>query len=177
MATQPIGSRRSARAAPTGCASARYAVGVPRGALAPHGGESFVAESVARVLGAESLPIIRNIDGIGKKVDVRRYLREIVVGDDRAARALGEAGLVGDLLPMLVDIAVTGSGSTKISEVLSVLFADAVPAKAVRVALGLQTAAGLASPLDLPAVAASASVSVSVPDSASDSVSASVPDS
>jgi len=124
-------------------------------------------------MAAESLPIVRNIDGIGKKVEVRRYLREVAVSDERAARALAEAGLVGDLMPLLVDIEVTGSGSAKVSEVLTVLFADAIPAKAVRVGLGLRTGTGLASPLELETLR---SVPVSVSVSVSDSVSVSVPD-
>ncbi|HSQ61698.1 MAG TPA: hypothetical protein VLM85_00730, partial [Polyangiaceae bacterium] len=119
----------------------------------------------------ESLPIVRNIDGIGKKVEVRRYLREVAVSDERAARALAEAGLVGDLMPLLVDIEVTGSGSAKISEVLTVLFADAIPAKAVRVGLGLQTETGLASPLELESLrSVPVPVPVPVPDSDSESV-------
>ena len=151
--------------------TARYAVGIPRAALPSFGGEGYVASCVARAMAAESLPIVRNIDGIGKKVEVRRYLREVAVSDERAARALAEAGLVGDLMPLLVDIEVTGSGSAKVSEVLTVLFADAIPAKAVRVGLGLRTGTGLASPLELETLR---SVRVPVSDSVSDSVSVSV---
>ena len=92
-------------------------------------------ERAAAAMSAESLPLVRMIDGIGKKVDVRKYLREVSVGDARAARALDQAGLVGDLAPVFVEIAITPSGSAKISEAAEVLFGKETPVKAVRSAL------------------------------------------
>jgi len=153
--------------------TARYAVGVPRAALALHGGETFVRACIARTLAAETLPIVRNIDGIGKKVDVRKYLRDVSIEEDGALQAAGLVSVSRDLLPLVIEIAVTGSGSAKISEALAVLFPEALPAKAVRVGLGMRTPNGWISPLDLEplrAASASASASVSVSDAVSDAV-------
>jgi radical SAM family uncharacterized protein/radical SAM-linked protein len=125
---------------------AEYAVAVPRGALDSARAEERIAEAMA----AKELPLVRVIDGIGKKVDVRRYLREAALDDPRAHRAIERAGLVGDLAALFVEIAVTPTGSAKISEAVEVLLGAKTPAKAVRTALRC----GRRSPLDLEAVRA-----------------------
>ena len=111
--------------------TARYAVAIPRSVMS----EAEMSERAAAAMAAETLPLVRVIDGIGKKVDVRTYLRAVSVGDARAAKALERAGLVGDLAPVFVDIAVTPTGSAKISEAAEAVFGENVPVKAVRAAL------------------------------------------
>ncbi|HEY1957507.1 MAG TPA: TIGR03960 family B12-binding radical SAM protein [Polyangiaceae bacterium] len=120
---------------------AQYAVAIPRRAL----DESRAREAVAAALAAESLPIVRTIEGIGKKVDVRRYLRAAAWEDPRAQDAIERAGLAGDLAAAFVEIAVTPTGSAKISEAVEVIFGREIPAKPVRVAL----LGGQRSPLDV----------------------------
>jgi uncharacterized protein (DUF2344 family) len=110
--------------------TATYAVAFPRDAIGD------ATERVASALAAEALPIVRNIEGVGKKVDVRRYLRSLAWDDARAHDAIRRAGLVGDLAPLLVEVASTPQGSAKISEVVEVVFGPSMPFQAVRVSLG-----------------------------------------
>ncbi len=126
--------------------TARYAVAIPRSVLSAE----RAAERIDFAMRAESLPVVRNMDGIGKKIEVRRYLRAVRFDDAFARDAIARAGLVGDLAALFVEIAVTPTGSAKISEAIEVLFGAETPAKAVRAELSL---AGT-SPLDLDAVRA-----------------------
>jgi len=129
--------------------TARYVVGVPRAALEACGGESWLRERVEQARAAESLVVVRRIDGIGKKVDVREFLRSIDLGDTGAAHALARAGVVGDLLPLVVEVEIRGSGGVKIAEVVEAVCRDPeLPNRAVRVALGKRRPDGsVASPL------------------------------
>jgi radical SAM family uncharacterized protein/radical SAM-linked protein len=130
---------------------ARYVVGIPRGVIAPRGGEAWVQERIEQALAAAELPVVRRIDGIGKRVDVRDFLRVLAIAGEEGARALAAAGVVGDLLPLVVEVDVRGSGGVKITEVVESVFGDAeFPSRPVRVLLGKRTADGnVASPLDL----------------------------
>jgi radical SAM family uncharacterized protein/radical SAM-linked protein len=129
---------------------ARYAVGIPRTAIDALGGDARLRERVARALAASELPAVRRIDGIGKKINVREFLRSIDVAPD--ASLLDRAGIGGDLVTLAVEVEVRGSGGVKIAEVVEVVFGDAeVPHRAVRVELGTRRLDGsVASPLDLP---------------------------
>ncbi len=133
---------------------ARYVVGVPRAWLATRGGEAWLRARVEDALAAERLEVMRRIDGVGKRVDVRAFLRSAVVG--AAGEQLARAGLVGDLVPLAVDVDVRGSGGVKIAEVVEAVCASAdVPHRAVRVALGLRRPGYvLVSPLELDALRA-----------------------
>jgi len=120
---------------------ARYAVGIPRRAL---GSDDRLVEAVARVRAAENIRLIRRFErGLAKVVDAKRYLRAITPFDPRAAGFLEEAGIVGDLVPLLVDVSITGEGGVKIAEVMEALFgkteddAVGVPYHAVRAQMGL----------------------------------------
>ncbi len=135
---------------------ARYAVGIPARALAAVGGEARLAEEVARVLASEDVKVIRRFErGLAKSVDVKRFLRGIHLGDARAASFLGAARVAGDLVPLLVDVSITGDGAVKVSEVMEALFPkpadgeDALPFHAVRAELGLWHEGALVSPLEL----------------------------
>jgi radical SAM family uncharacterized protein/radical SAM-linked protein len=109
--------------------------------------EARLAEAQA---GLVSLVVLREIDGIGKKIDVLPYLLEVAVGEGRAE--LARAGIAGSLLPMRMRLRITGSGGTKPSEVIEALLGEREPAlRMVRTHLGL----GPLSPLDLDAVRAS----------------------
>jgi radical SAM-linked protein len=113
--------------------SARYVVAFARAALP--GGDAWLAERAAALLEASELPLVRRIDGIGKKVDVRPFLRGVRAGGERATRDVARAGLVGDLALLEVDVEIRGSGAVKISEVVEVLGGD-LPFRAVRTEMG-----------------------------------------
>jgi radical SAM family uncharacterized protein/radical SAM-linked protein len=133
-----------------------YVVGIPRIAVAPRGGLEWVAERIAAALASAELPVLRRIDGIGKRVDVRAFLRtiEATVPGGAGASALGRAGIVGDLIPVEVEVDVTNSGGVKIAEVVEAVFGSAdLPHRAVRTALGSRrTGAAVTSPLELGAL-------------------------
>jgi radical SAM-linked protein len=131
--------------------AARYVVGVPRVVLAERGGEEWLDQEIKRLLDATEHKILRRIDGIGKWVDVRAYLRGIT--RQETATALSQAGILGDLAGFRVDLEIRGSGAVKISEVVEALGAD-LPFRAVRVAMGtwLPSRLDIASPMDLVAV-------------------------
>jgi radical SAM family uncharacterized protein/radical SAM-linked protein len=115
-------------------ALARAAVEAPAGATA----EAWLAERCRAAMEATTLPIRRSIEGIGKTVDVRAFLERAEVGGEDAKRALDRAGICGDLVAIDVDVAITGSGAVKSSEVAAALLgADGVapPHRAVRVEL------------------------------------------
>jgi radical SAM-linked protein len=125
--------------------TARYAVGIPKSALT----EARMREEVARVLAADDVKVIRRFEkGLAKSIDVKRFLRSLSPCDDRAARFLDDARVAGDLLPLLVDVATTGEGSVKVSEVVEALFGE-IPFSAVRAELGKLEGDRIVSPLEL----------------------------
>jgi radical SAM family uncharacterized protein/radical SAM-linked protein len=125
--------------------AARYVLALPRAVVAERGGVAFVERSIEELLSKSELIVHRNIDGLGKKVDVRRYVRELRLGGERACEALSQAGLIGDLLPLDVVVALGPAGSAKAAEVVEALFGPSFPHKAVR----LQLLAGEHGPLDI----------------------------
>jgi len=145
--------------------SARYVVGIPRIVVEARGGLAWLRDRVESALRATELVVVRRIDGIGKRVEVRGFLRSIAVAggtspalrepgresDEHGASALALAGIAGDLVAVSAEVEVRGSGGVKIAEVVEAVFADAeLPARAVRVALGTRMADGsVASPLAL----------------------------
>jgi hypothetical protein len=114
-------------------------------------------------MAASELCVVRRIDGIGKRVNVRDFLRKMALGDEHA-ESLGRAGVAGDLAVISVDVDVRGSGGVKIAEVVEAVFDPELPHRAVRVSLGKRLADRVASPLDLPALRKPrTSVAVSAP--------------
>ncbi len=125
---------------------ARYVIALAESALVAHGGRPWLEERVQAFLDAETAPVRRNIKGIGKVVDVRSYVTALSVGDDDARALLTEAGLVGNMLPLEVEVRMGPSGATKVCEIVEAVTGDvAFPHQAVRTAL----LAGCASPLQL----------------------------
>ncbi|MCS6900551.1 MAG: TIGR03960 family B12-binding radical SAM protein, partial [Myxococcales bacterium] len=113
---------------------ARYALVYARSALPPRG-EVWLRERTAALLAADTLPVTRVIDQQSKQVDVRAYLRTIKVGSEAAQRAAARAGLVGDLVAVEVEVAITGSGAVKSSEVAEVLSGSDVYCRTIRMEL------------------------------------------
>jgi radical SAM-linked protein len=143
--------------------TARYAVAIAESTLASLGiaGQAWVEQRLAALFAAHEATIVRRIDGIGKKVDVRAFLRGARIGTPRARDSLARAGIVGAVVPLEVDLAITGGGAVKIAEFVEVLAgprgAD-LPFQAVRVALGAFRDGDATSLVDLAALRASAPV-------------------
>ncbi len=131
--------------------AARYVVAFPRSVIDPLGGEAWLRERIASA-GGRDLAVVRRIDGIGKRVDVRVYLRSIQPGGPSAAQALARAGMIGDFATLDVDVDVGNSGGVKITEVVEAVFRDDDLSHAsLRAELGRRVAGGtvIASPLDV----------------------------
>jgi radical SAM family uncharacterized protein/radical SAM-linked protein len=135
--------------------TARYVVGIPRSVLDALGGEAWLRDRMQAAMAAGSLVVVRRIDGIGKRVDVREFVRSLTVGDDGAVASLARAGIAGDLVALAAEVEVRGSGGVKIGEVVEAVTGDAeLPHRAVRVALGTVSGGVVVSPLELEALRA-----------------------
>jgi radical SAM family uncharacterized protein/radical SAM-linked protein len=151
--------------------TARYAIALPRSVLREHGGQAWLADRVAFALEAESLKMVRTIEGIGRWIDVRAFLRAMTLETAGARAAIEDAGFIGDFSVLQVDLEIRGSGAIKVSEVVSTLTGvNDFPHRAVRFALGawrpfpgiaadssIREGGTVISPLDLNAVRARAS--------------------
>lgn len=119
---------------------ARYVIALPVDAV----GATEVEERIARFLAETKHEVRREIEGVGKLVDVRAFVRTLAIG---GAESLARAGLVGRSLPLQVEVVFSQSGAVKVSEVVQALFGPGFPFLAVRTAL----LGGERSPLDLAA--------------------------
>jgi radical SAM family uncharacterized protein/radical SAM-linked protein len=127
---------------------ARYVVALAPSALTAIGGVSGLEERIAAFAAAESVRVHRKIDGIGKVIELKRFVTDVRLGDDAARADVRAAGIVGGIVPLSVSVKVGGDGSAKIAEVVEAITGDAsFPFKAVRVRLTGQGA----SPLELAA--------------------------
>jgi hypothetical protein len=105
---------------------------------------------VLEAMAAPELRVKRTIEGIGKWVDVREYLRALEVDTAEAVAAVQMAGLVGRFVVIRVDLEIRGSGAIKIGEVVETLAGTSeLPHRAVRFALGTWAAGDVVSPFDL----------------------------
>jgi radical SAM family uncharacterized protein/radical SAM-linked protein len=125
--------------------AARYLLAVPEAVVNERGGLPFVEEAIQSFLAKSELIVRRNIEGVGKKVDVRRFVQSARIGGQAEREALERAGLLGQLLPIDVVVALGPTGSAKATEVVEAILGPNFPHKAVR----LELLAGEASPLDI----------------------------
>ena len=135
-------------------AGARYLIAFARAAVVTEGAsvEEHLAQRAAAAMAATTLPFRREIEGIGKVLDIRAYLLRAEIASPEAFAYLAQAGLRGDLVALDVDCRILGSGAVKSSEVASVIAGDGVsiPAhRSVRVELFGEDAAGRFSLLTL----------------------------
>jgi radical SAM family uncharacterized protein/radical SAM-linked protein len=124
---------------------ARYLIGLPVAVLAERGGVRWLEARIAEFMAKPEAIVRRNIDGLGKKVDVRRFVRQLRVGGQVECDALARAGLLGDLAVLDATLALGPTGSAKATEVVEAVLEPSFPHKAVR----LQLLAGELSPLDI----------------------------
>ncbi|MFO0696078.1 MAG: TIGR03960 family B12-binding radical SAM protein [Polyangiales bacterium] len=132
-------------------AEAEYVVGLPRAALAGLGlrDEEGLRARIDERLGAEELVVVRDHRGIGKRVDVKRYLLDVRPSD--GLDALREAGFDGDLVPFTIRTDLDPMGTAKAIEVARALLGlEDFPCRIVRSALYARDADGHRhTPLDL----------------------------
>ncbi len=127
--------------------TARYAVAIPTSVLASLGGEDGLKDRVLRVMAATELRHKRVVEGIGKWIDVREYLRGIDMASADASRAVAQAGLVGNFALLAIDLEIRGSGAIKVAEVVEAIAGVSdLPHRAVRFGLGTWQEGEVASP-------------------------------
>jgi radical SAM-linked protein len=132
---------------------ARYEVAIAAAVVAERGGAAWLTERLAGAWAASQLVVVRRIDGIGKRVDVRDFLRSIAPSGEGGAALMARAGFVGDFVTVAVEVDVRGSGGVKIAEVIEATLGLDLPHRSVRVALGRSSNdRGLIGPLDLDAL-------------------------
>jgi radical SAM-linked protein len=130
--------------------TARYVIAIPQSTLADKGGGAWLLDRVEWIKSAPEIVLVRRIDGIGKRVNVKEYLRGIAVGDDTVAKTVRRAGILGDFATVSVDLEIRGSGAIKIAEVVEALAQGAeLPHRAIRAAIGVWRGGAVVSPLDL----------------------------
>jgi radical SAM-linked protein len=114
---------------------AEYVAGVPRTVLEERALADLDAlrSHIAARRESGSLVVRRDIEGLGKYVDVAPYLLDVEVGV--GGEALDAAGLVGALVPLRFRVRITGQGSAKGSEVVEALLGASIPHRLVRVGL------------------------------------------
>jgi radical SAM family uncharacterized protein/radical SAM-linked protein len=127
---------------------ARYALALAETVVADLERSESLESRLSRFRASESVRVRRDISGVGKIVDVRRYVTDIALADDALVASVRRAGLVGRIVVLDAHVAITPTGSVKAAEIVEALTGDrACPWSAVRVAL---TGGGV-SPLDLDA--------------------------
>ena len=145
--------------------AARYALLVPLADLAPRG-DGWLDARVSEYLAKTEARVMRSIDGVGKWIETRSFVRSIARGGVEAAAA---AGIAGAFAALTVDVEVRGSGGVKIAEVAEAMGLD-VPWLAVRTALGRLHEGAVIAPCDLEALRAAraASAATATPTPADD---------
>jgi len=125
--------------------AADYGVALAAPVLRELGGEEGLARAIEHLLAKGAAPVRRDVGGVGKMVDVRRFLLALAPGGQECRLALENAGIVGGVFALELTIAITPTGSAKVAEVLEALAGRPVEHLAVRRALR----AGAGTPFDL----------------------------
>jgi hypothetical protein len=132
---------------------AQYVFALPRSTLEHLGlhDKQAIAARISERRERGDLHVLRKSEGVGRKIDVGRYLLDVRVGEGR--EALQAAGLVGDLLPITIRMRITDSGTAKATEALEALLGERdLTAWTVRAALLGETELGDVTPMSLEAL-------------------------
>ncbi|HVJ16346.1 MAG TPA: TIGR03960 family B12-binding radical SAM protein [Polyangiaceae bacterium] len=113
-----------------------YVIAFAESSLDEFGGRAGLAKLIDAFLEKSEHRVRRNVEGLGKLVDVRAFTRSLALGDDAAYAALDGAGVVGRLVPIVATIKIGPSGSAKIAELVEAIVGrSGFPHQAVRIAL------------------------------------------
>ncbi len=125
---------------------ARYVIALAESALAELGGVPELERRMAEFLAKTECSIRRDVEGLGKMVNVRQFVQKMALGGDDSRGLLERAGLIGRMIAIDVTIEIGQRGSAKVSEVVEALFGTRdFPHRGVRSAL----LAGSGTPHDL----------------------------
>jgi radical SAM-linked protein len=125
---------------------AHYVIALAADVVEAEGGRDAIRQRIETFLQQEKVVVRRQIQGVGKLVNVRGYVSELRLGEEHAETVLARAGIVGRVHALETTIQITQTGSAKVSELVQALFGRAdVPHHAVRARM----VAGETHPLDL----------------------------
>jgi len=128
---------------------ARYVAALPRAGLRALGLENEIAlQALIDEKMKTPLVVRRNVEGIGKRIDVSKPLisARAGVGQD----VLERAGLLGELMPIALRMRLVQDGSAKATEAIEALLGVDIPVRCVREGLYCTFAGPDVTPLDLP---------------------------
>ncbi len=125
-----------------------YVVAVPENDLMPLGGVVYLDERIGVFLEKTEARLVRRIERIGKSVNVRSFV-QAMARDESARELLEISGLRGSFVPIRVRVTARNDGSTKISEVMEMVFGSELPYHAVRTSVGRVIDGRIASPMEL----------------------------
>ncbi|HEX6767516.1 MAG TPA: TIGR03936 family radical SAM-associated protein, partial [Polyangiaceae bacterium] len=125
--------------------SARYVIALSEDTLATFGGRGALSQKISEFIEKTACLVRRDVGGVGKMIDVRKFVKAVSVGDEASLEAISLAGIVGRTVPVNVTIAIGPSGSAKVSEVVEAIYGEPREHLGIRVAL----LCGSTSPLDL----------------------------
>jgi radical SAM-linked protein len=142
---------------------ARYLLVFARSALIDVGGDAWLGDQVARFLAAQEWKVRREMDGLAKYVDVRSFVTGARLGDGGARAEAAEAGFLGDLAIVEVDVKLLGSGGVKATEIAEAITGDpAFPHRAIRAAMFAEKDGARIDPLHVEALRRPRTISVNV---------------
>lgn len=125
---------------------ARYVIALAESALREIGGLPELERRIIEFLSKTECKVRRDVDGLGKMVDVRQFVTELRLGGDESGQQLERAGLIGRMIALDVTIEIGQRGSAKVSEVVEALLGTKdFPHRGVRIEL----LAGSGTPRDL----------------------------
>ena len=125
---------------------ARYVIALAESALADLGGVPELERRIAEFLAKTECSVRRDVEGLGKMVNVRQFVQKMSLGGPESSELLEQAGLIGRMIPIDVTIEIGQRGSAKVSEVIEALLGNKhFPHRGVRSAL----LAGEGTPRDL----------------------------
>jgi radical SAM-linked protein len=101
--------------------AAEYVLAFPEGSL------DGVQAKVDGFMQREEITVKRVIKGLGRKIDVRRYVRSLEVGDHTALASVRRAGIAGRLSTLVTQVALGPQGSAKPAEIVLALLGENGP--------------------------------------------------
>jgi radical SAM family uncharacterized protein/radical SAM-linked protein len=115
------------REAPTLGASivgADYVLAFPEASI---GAGETLSALVNGFMQREEITVKRVTKGLGRKIDVRRFVQRLAVGDQDALESVRRAGIAGRLTTLVTSVALGPTGSVKPAEIVEALFGDGSP--------------------------------------------------
>jgi radical SAM-linked protein len=115
---------------------AHYVIALAESALGELGGVPELEKRITEFLAKTDSLIRRDVEGLGKMVNVRQFVQKMQLGGEHSRQTLERAGLIGRMVPIDVTIEIGQRGSAKVSEVVEALLGiKDFPHRGVRSAL------------------------------------------